>query len=75
SNNNNINNNNNAGADNGLNSMSHPLPKHDVEFNVWTKRDCEGTAKVNGNRSWFYFGVRGGHGKCIRFNIMNLNRQ
>ncbi|CAF4289742.1 unnamed protein product, partial [Rotaria magnacalcarata] len=38
-NNNNINN-NNTGGDNGLNSMSHPLPKHDVEFNVWTKRDC-----------------------------------
>ncbi|CAF4184874.1 unnamed protein product [Rotaria sp. Silwood2] len=69
------NNNNNNGADNGLNTISHTLPKHDIEFNVWTKRDCEGTARVNGNRSWFYFGVKGGHGKCIRFNIMNLNRQ
>ena len=57
------------------NSISHPLPKHDVEFNVWTRRDCEGTGKANGNRSWFYFGVRGGFGKCLRFNIMNLNRQ
>ena len=56
-------------------SISHPLPKHDVEFNVWTRRDCEGTIKANSNRSWFYFGVRGGYGKCIRFNIMNLNRQ
>lgn len=69
------NNNNNPGTDTGLNSICHPLPKHDIEFNVWTKRDCEGTAKVNGNRSWFYFGVKGGYGKCIRFNIMNLNRQ
>jgi hypothetical protein len=68
-------NNNNTGTDAGLNSISHPLPKHDIEFNVWTKRDCEGTSKVNGNRSWFYFGIKGGHGKCIRFNIMNLNRQ
>ena len=69
------NNNNNLGGDSGLTINSHLLPKHDIEFNVWTKRDCEGTAKVNGNRSWFYFGVKGGHGRCIRFNIMNLNRQ
>ncbi|CAF0953594.1 unnamed protein product [Rotaria sordida] len=69
------NNNNNSGADNGLNTISHTLPKHDIEFNVWTKRDCEGTPRINGNRSWFYFGVKGGYGKCIRFNIMNLNRQ
>ncbi|CAF3661224.1 unnamed protein product, partial [Adineta steineri] len=67
--------NHNQGADTGVSSISHPLPKHDIEFNVWTKRDCEGTAKVNGNRSWFYFGIKGGHGKCVRFNIMNLNRQ
>lgn len=65
----------NAGTETTTNSISHPLPKHDIEFNVWTKRDCEGTAKVNGNRSWFYFGVKGGYGKCVRFNIMNLNRQ
>lgn len=69
------NNNNNPGTDTGSNTISHPLPKHDIEFNVWTRRDCEGTAKMNGNRSWFYFGVKGGYGKCIRFNIMNLNRQ
>ena len=68
-------NNNNQGTEVVVNTISHPLPKHDIEFNVWTRRDCEGTAKVNGNRSWFYFGVKGGHGKCIRFNIMNLNRQ
>lgn len=69
-------NNNNQGTEAiVVNTISHPLPKHDIEFNVWTRRDCEGTAKVNGNRSWFYFGVRGGYGKCIRFNIMNLNRQ
>ncbi|CAF1426553.1 unnamed protein product [Adineta ricciae] len=68
-------NNNNQGTEAVVNTISHPLPKHDIEFNVWTRRDCEGTAKVNGNRSWFYFGVKGGHGKCLRFNIMNLNRQ
>lgn len=68
-------NNNNSNGDSNSNSISHPLPKHDIEFNVWTRRDCEGTPKVNGNRSWFYFGVKGGFGKCMRFNIMNLNRQ
>ena len=26
-------------------------------------------------RTWFYFGVRGGYGKWVKFNIMNLNRQ
>ena len=69
------NSNNNPPIESTVNTISHSLPKHDAEFNVWTKRDCEGTPKANGNRSWFYFGVRGGHGKCLRFNIMNLNRQ
>lgn len=51
-------------------------PKFDIEFNVWTKPDCEGTpAGPNGNRTWFYFGIRGGHGKWIKFNLMNLNKQ
>lgn len=67
--------NGNQGTEPVVNTISHPLPKHDVEFNVWTRRDCEGTDRANGNRSWFYFGVRGGHGKCIRFNMMNMNRQ
>jgi hypothetical protein len=49
--------------------------KIDAEFNIWTKPDCDGTSYVNGNRTWFYFGVRGGHGKLLKFNMMNLNRQ
>lgn len=50
--------------------------KFDIEFNVWTRPDCDGTpAGPNPNRTWFYFGVRGGHGKFIKFNFMNLNRQ
>jgi cytosolic carboxypeptidase protein 5 len=57
------------------NGVNHSLSKYDVEFNVWTRRDCEGTPHENANRSWFYFGVRGGYGKHIRLNIMNLNRQ
>lgn len=31
----------------------------DVEFNIWTKPDCQGTIFENGNRTWFYFGVKG----------------
>lgn len=50
--------------------------KYDLEFNVWTRPDCEGTpVGPNPNKTWFYFGVRGGHGKFIKFNLMNLNRQ
>uniref|UniRef100_H2YHN7 Cytosolic carboxypeptidase-like protein 5 n=1 Tax=Ciona savignyi TaxID=51511 RepID=H2YHN7_CIOSA len=48
----------------------------DYEFNVWTKPDCAGTAYENGNRSWFYFGIRGyAPNKLIKLNIVNLNRQ
>ncbi|XP_055956160.1 cytosolic carboxypeptidase-like protein 5 [Patella vulgata] len=48
----------------------------DYEYNVWTKPDCGGTEHENGNRSWFYFGIRGWvPNKVIKINIMNLNRQ
>ena len=48
----------------------------DYEFNVWTKPDCMATEFVNGNRTWFYFGVKSGpSGKVIRINVMNMNRQ
>jgi len=48
----------------------------DYEFNVQTKPDCAGTEHENGNRSWFYFGVRGyASGKLIKINITNMNRQ
>lgn len=48
----------------------------DYEFNVWTKPDCAETEYENGNRSWFYFSVRGGApGKLIKINIMNMNKQ
>ncbi|KAL5016457.1 hypothetical protein ScPMuIL_006046 [Solemya velum] len=48
----------------------------DMEFNVWTKPDCAGTEFENGNRSWFYFGIRGwSPGKLVKINIMNMNRQ
>ena len=48
----------------------------DYEFNVQTKPDCAGTEHENGNRSWFYFGIRGYQsGKLIRINITNMNRQ
>lgn len=31
----------------------------DAEFNIWTKPDCCHTEYENGNRTWFYFGVKG----------------
>lgn len=51
-------------------------PKPDLEFNVWTKPDCADTPVENGNRSWFYFGIRGWTpNRLIKINIMNMNRQ
>ncbi|XP_018431066.1 PREDICTED: cytosolic carboxypeptidase-like protein 5, partial [Nanorana parkeri] len=53
-----------------------PTQSADYEFNVWTKPDCADTEHENGNRSWFYFSVRGGApGKLIKMNIMNMNKQ
>ncbi|XP_070788271.1 cytosolic carboxypeptidase-like protein 5 isoform X2 [Pituophis catenifer annectens] len=52
------------------------LPTADYEFNVWTKPDCGDTEYENGNRSWFYFSVRGGiPGKLIKIHIVNMNKQ
>ncbi|XP_078506184.1 cytosolic carboxypeptidase-like protein 5 isoform X3 [Lissotriton helveticus] len=52
------------------------LPPADYEFSVWTKPDCADTEYENGNRSWFYFSVRGGTpGKVIKIHIMNMNKQ
>ncbi|XP_008294530.1 cytosolic carboxypeptidase-like protein 5 isoform X1 [Stegastes partitus] len=48
----------------------------DYEFNVWTQPDCAGTEFENGNRSWFYFSVRGAApGKLLKINVMNMNNQ
>lgn len=48
----------------------------DAAFNMWTRPDCCGTEFENGNRTWFYFGVRGGpSGKVLKFTMMNLNKQ
>ncbi|CAK9795253.1 Cytosolic carboxypeptidase-like protein 5 [Anthophora quadrimaculata] len=48
----------------------------DYEFNLWTKHDCHGTQFQNNNRTWFYFGVKASTpGACVKFNIVNLNRQ
>ncbi|XP_039980696.1 cytosolic carboxypeptidase-like protein 5 isoform X2 [Xiphias gladius] len=48
----------------------------DYEFNVWTQPDCTGTEHENGNRSWFYFSVRGAApGKILKINVMNMNNQ
>lgn len=51
-------------------------PSFDFEYNIWTKPDCMGTEYENGNKTWFYFGVKGGQmGKTIKINIMNMNKQ
>uniref|UniRef100_A0A8C2D0Z5 Cytosolic carboxypeptidase-like protein 5 n=1 Tax=Cyprinus carpio TaxID=7962 RepID=A0A8C2D0Z5_CYPCA len=51
-------------------------PQPDYEFNVWTKPDCASTEFENGNRSWFYFSVRGMlPGKLLKINMMNMNKQ
>ncbi|XP_012676859.1 cytosolic carboxypeptidase-like protein 5 isoform X2 [Clupea harengus] len=48
----------------------------DYEFNIWTKPDCADTEFENGNRSWFYFSVRGAApGKLLKINVMNMNKQ
>lgn len=49
---------------------------HDYEFNIWTNPDCAGTEFENSNRSWFYFGIRGGTPfTLVKLNLVNLNRQ
>ncbi|CAH8848849.1 unnamed protein product [Trichobilharzia szidati] len=48
----------------------------DHEFKIWTKPDCAGTIYENGNRTWFYFSVRGcSPGKVVKFTVMNMNKQ
>lgn len=48
----------------------------DYQFQLWTKPDCSGTEFENGNRTWFYFGLRGGPvGAVLKFTVMNLNKQ
>ncbi|KAM3860913.1 cytosolic carboxypeptidase-like protein 5 [Diretmus argenteus] len=55
---------------------SGPNLTSDYEFNVWTQPDCAGTEHENGNRSWFYFSVRGAvPGKMLKINVMNMNKQ
>lgn len=58
----------------GIPHLNYPTP--DFEYNIWTSPDCLGTPHENLNRTWFYFGVKGGQaGKLIKFNLMNLNKQ
>lgn len=48
----------------------------DVEFNLWTRPDCHGSSFENGNRTWFYFSIRGGEkNQLVKLNVMNLNKQ
>ncbi|KAI4882983.1 hypothetical protein NFI96_015784 [Prochilodus magdalenae] len=57
-------------------STGNLLAHADFEFNVWTKPDCADTEFENGNRSWFYFSVRGVlPGKLLKINVKNMNKQ
>ncbi|KAL3280285.1 hypothetical protein HHI36_017776 [Cryptolaemus montrouzieri] len=48
----------------------------DQEFNIWTTPDCGGTEFENGNRTWFYFGMRANAPSIlIKLNIVDLNKQ
>jgi len=48
----------------------------DYEFHLWTRPDCQGSEFENGNRTWFYFGLRGGPpGAVLKFTVQNLNKQ
>ncbi|XP_066248297.1 cytosolic carboxypeptidase-like protein 5 isoform X1 [Euwallacea similis] len=48
----------------------------DAEFNLWTKPDCNGTEFENGNRTWFYFGIKAPRpGLLVKLNLVDLNRQ
>ncbi|KAF5276856.1 hypothetical protein FQA39_LY06407 [Lamprigera yunnana] len=50
--------------------------QQDVEFKIWTKPDCYGTEFENGNRTWFYFGIRAKTpGLLVKLNLVDLNRQ
>ncbi|XP_050186810.1 cytosolic carboxypeptidase-like protein 5 isoform X2 [Myiozetetes cayanensis] len=65
-----------AEAGGGPAARANALPAADYEFNVWTRPDCAQTEYENGNRSWFYFSVRGGApGKLIKLHILNMNKQ
>ena len=48
----------------------------DYEFQMWTRPDCQHTEFENGNRTWFFFGLKGGPcGAILKFTVMNLNKQ
>ncbi|XP_048386573.1 cytosolic carboxypeptidase-like protein 5 isoform X1 [Stegostoma tigrinum] len=65
-----------SGGSTGTGNSGNVLITPDCEFNVWTKPDCADTEFENGNRSWFYFSVKGGiPSKVIKINIMNMNKQ
>ncbi|XP_063882854.1 cytosolic carboxypeptidase-like protein 5 [Scylla paramamosain] len=56
-------------------SSVEPLPVN-YEYNLWTRPDCAGTEYENNNRTWFFFGIKGGSvGNRVRLNVMNLNKQ
>jgi hypothetical protein len=54
------------------NSAKSPPEIPDAEFNLWTKPDCCGTEFENGNRTWFYFGIKGKEGNLQMCKSLNI---
>ncbi|XP_077286255.1 cytosolic carboxypeptidase-like protein 5 isoform X3 [Arctopsyche grandis] len=60
----------------GVNFKTSAPETADYEFNVWTRPDCFGTEFENGNRTWFFFGIRSAPaGVLVKLNLVNLNKQ
>ena len=56
-----------------------PAGQPDYHFSMWTRPDCAGTEFENGNRTWFYFGIKDGPepGKSynLQFTFRSANRK
>jgi len=50
-----------------------PNEQPDYEFNLWTKPDCGHTEFENGNKTWFYFGIKGAEMQKIQPEIPIFN--
>ena len=62
-----------AGSVSNSNVQPAALENTDYEVNVWTRPDCHNTQYANGNRTWFYFGVRGNTIRRIMSKFMSIS--
>ena len=48
----------------------------ELEFALWTRRDCEGTKFAARSRTWFCFSVRGAStGRVLQIEVRGMNPQ